>query len=103
MNYIVGTQLAVMKLDKFNALPKALQDILLRAGRDTELWGIKIDAAEVAQMQTIFSKKYGVQIYQPTAPELAEWKRLARTVWTQFPDRVSAPALQELQKLSGSR
>ena len=103
VNYIVGTQLAVMKLDRFNALPKELQDILLKAGRDTELWGIKVDADEVAQMQTIFSKKYGVQIYHPSAAELAEWKRLARTVWTQFPDRVSVQKLHELQKLSGSR
>jgi tripartite ATP-independent transporter DctP family solute receptor len=103
VNYVVGTQLAVMKLDKFNALPKELQDVLLKAGRDTEMWGIKIDADEVAQMQTVFSKKYGVQIYHPTAAELAEWKRLARGVWTQFPDRVAVPRLQELQKLSGSR
>ena len=103
VNYIVGTQLAVMKLDKFNALPKELQDVLLKAGRDTELWGIKVDADEVAQMQTVFSKKYGVQIYHPSAAELAEWKRQARAVWTQFPDRVSVPKLEELQKLSGSK
>jgi TRAP-type C4-dicarboxylate transport system substrate-binding protein len=103
VNYVVGTQLAVMKLDKFNALPKELQDILLKAGRETEKWGIKVDADEVAQMQDVFSKKYGVQIYTPTESEMTEWKTLARTVWTQFPDRVSVEQLQALQKQAGSK
>lgn len=103
VDYIVGTQLAVMRLDKFNALPKELQDILLRAGRETEKWGIKVDADEVAQMQEIFSKKYGVKIYKPTAAELAEWKKTARSVWAKFPDRVSVQKLQELQKAAGSK
>ncbi len=103
VDYIVGTQLAVMKLDKFNALPKELQDILLRAGRETELWGIKVDAEEVAQMQGLFSKKYGVQIFKPTPAEMEQWKSLARTVWTQFPGRVTVEKLQQIQKAAGSR
>jgi TRAP-type C4-dicarboxylate transport system substrate-binding protein len=92
-----------MRLDKFNALPKELQDVLLKAGRDTERWGIKIDADEVAQMQGIFKDKYGVVIYQPAPQELEQWKSLARAVWTQFPGRVSVEKLKELQQLSGSR
>jgi TRAP-type C4-dicarboxylate transport system substrate-binding protein len=103
INYIVGTQLAVMRLDKFNALPKELRDVLLKAGRDTERWGIKVDADEVAQMQGIFKDKYGVVIYKPAPPELEQWKSLARAVWTQFPGRVSEEKLKELQKLSGSK
>ena len=103
VNYIVGTQLAVMRLDKFNALPKELQDILLRAGRETEQWGIKVDAEEVAQMQGIFSKKYNVQIYKPTAAEMEQWKSLARQVWTQFPGRVTVEKLKEIQKAAGSK
>ena len=103
VNYIVGTQLAVMRLDKFNALPKELQDVLLKAGRDTERWGIKVDADEVAQMKGIFKDKYGVVIYEPAAPELEQWKSLARAVWTQFPGRVSVEKLKELQQLSGSK
>jgi tripartite ATP-independent transporter DctP family solute receptor len=103
VNYVVGVQIAVMRLDKFNALPKELQDILVRAGRDTERWGIKVDAAEVASMQGIFRDKYGVQIYKPTEAEMAEWKRLARTVWGQFSDRVPVDTLEQLRKLSGSK
>ena len=103
VNYIVGTQAAVMKLDKFISLPKELQDILLKAGRDTELWGIKVDADEVAQMQDIFKKKYNVQIYKPTDAEMAEWRKLARSVWTQFPGRVTVEQLQQLQKAAGSK
>ena len=102
-NYIVGTQLAVMRLDKFNALPKELQDVLLKAGRDTELWGIKVDADEVAQMKSVFKDKYRVVIYEPTPQELEQWKSQARSVWTQFPGRVSIDKLKELQQLSGSK
>jgi tripartite ATP-independent transporter DctP family solute receptor len=103
INYIVGTQLAVMRLDKFNALPKELQDILLKAGKETEQWGIKVDADEVAQMQDIFKNKYHVTIYKPTPPELEQWKSQARTVWTQFPGRVTVDRLKELQKAAGSQ
>jgi TRAP-type C4-dicarboxylate transport system substrate-binding protein len=103
VNYVVGVQIAVMRLDKFNALPKALQDILLHAGRETELWGIKVDADEVSTMQRIFRDKYGVKIYTPNPTEMAEWKRLARTVWTQFPDRASVKWLEQLRQLSGSQ
>ncbi len=103
VNYIVGTQLAVMRLDKFNALPKELQEILLKAGRDTERWGIKVDADEVAQMQDVFKSNYHVVIYTPTPQELDQWKSQARTVWTQFPGRVTVENLKELQQASGSK
>lgn len=103
INYIVGTQLAVMRLDKFNALPKELQDVLLKAGKDTEQWGIKVDGDEVAQMQDVFKNKYHVVIYKPTPPELEQWRTLARTVWTQFPGRVSVEKLKELQHASGAQ
>lgn len=103
VNYAVGVQIAVMQLDRFNALPKELQTILMEAGRETEIWGIKVDADEVAEMENIFRQKYGVQIYKPTATEMAEWKKLARSVWSAFPDRVTVAKLQELQKTSGSQ
>lgn len=103
LNFLVGTQAAVMKLDKFNALPIELQTILLNAGRETEKWGIKVDADEVAQMQNIFSKKYNVKIYKPSDAELAQWKATARTVWPQFESRVPVAKLRELQKAAGSR
>jgi len=103
VNYVVGVQVAVMRLDKFNALPKELQDTLLRAGRETELWGVKVDADEVASMQDIFRDKYGVKIYTPTAAEMAEWKKLARSVWGQFSDRVPIEKLEKLRQLSGSQ
>lgn len=103
INYIVGTQLAVMRLDKFNALPKELQDVLLKAGKDTEQWGIKVDADEVAQMQDVFKNKYHVVIYKPSPPELGQWRTLARSVWTQFPGRVTVEKLKELQHASGAQ
>ena len=102
VNYAVGVQIAVMQLDKFNSLPKELQAILTQAGRDTEIWGIKVDGDEVAEMQNIFRQKFGVKIYKPTAAEMSEWKSLARSVWGAFPDRVTTTKLQELQKASGS-
>jgi TRAP-type C4-dicarboxylate transport system substrate-binding protein len=102
VNYTVGTHLAVMRSDKFEALPKDLQDILIKASRMTEQWGIKVDADEVARVQDIFTK-HGIKIYRPTPEEMVEWKRLARTVWTQFPDRVSAEKLRALQQASGSK
>lgn len=102
VNYAVGVQVAVMRMDKFNTLPKSLQAILSEAGRQTEIWGIKVDADEVAEMENIFKQKYGVQIYKPTVAEMAEWKKLARSVWKMFPDRVAETKLQELQKASGS-
>jgi len=102
VNYAVGVQVAVMRMDRFDALPKSLQAILTRAGRETEVWGIKVDADEVAEMENIFRQKYGVQIYKPSAAEMAEWKKLARSVWKMFPDRVSEAKLLELQKASGS-
>jgi len=60
-------------------------------------------ADEAAQMKGIFKDKYGVVIYEPAAPELEQWKSLARAVWTQFPGRVSVEKLKELQQLSGSK
>jgi len=102
VNYVVGVQVAVMRLDKFNALPKALQDVLVKAGRETELWGIKVDADEVATMEDIF-RKDGVQIYTPTPPEMSEWKRLARSVWGQFSKLVPTEKLEQLQKRAGSQ
>ena len=101
VNYVVGVQVAVMRLDKFNALPAQLQQ-LLKAGRDTELWGIKVDAEEVATMQDIFRKQYGVQIYTPTAAEMARWKELARSTWGNFSDKVPLEKLEQLRKASGS-
>jgi tripartite ATP-independent transporter DctP family solute receptor len=102
VNYVVGVQVAVMRLDKFNALPAQLQQILLKAGRDTELWGIKVDAEEVATMQDIFRKQYGVQIYTPTASEMTQWKELARSIWRNFSDKVPVEKLEQLRKASGS-
>lgn len=103
INYVVGVQVAVMRLDKFKALPKELQDILMQAGRETELWGVKVDADEVATMQNIFRQKYGVQIYTPTQAEMAEWKRLARSVWGQFSNLVPTDKLEQLRQLAGSK
>jgi TRAP-type C4-dicarboxylate transport system substrate-binding protein len=103
VNYVVGVQVAVMRLDKFKALPKELQDVLMQAGRETEVWGIKVDADEVATMQNLFRQKYGVQIYAPTQAEMAEWKRLARSVWAQFSKLVSTDKLDQLRQLAGSK
>lgn len=103
VNYVVGVQVAVMRLDKFNALPAQLQQILLKAGRDTELWGIKVDAEEVATMQDIFRKQYAVQIYKPTDAEMAQFKDLARSIWRSFSDKVPSEKLEQLRKASGSK
>lgn len=103
VNYVVGVQVAVMRLEKFNAFPAQLQQILLKAGRDTELWRIKVDADEVAAMQDIFRKQYGVQIYKPTAAEMTQFKELARSIWGKFSDRVPVEKLEQLRKASGSQ
>jgi hypothetical protein len=54
-------------------------------------------------MQNLFRQKYGVQIYAPTQAEMAEWKRLARSVWAQFSKLVSTDKLDQLRQLAGSK
>ncbi|MBM4763667.1 TRAP transporter substrate-binding protein [Bacillus sp. B15-48] len=77
----------VMSLSKFDSLPEDLQEVLLQAGRDLEIYA-KEQVGEKAK--TVFSnlENQGVEIFYPTEDEMAQWEEATQPAKELFMNEV---------------
>ncbi len=79
-----GVFLTGINLDKWNSLPKDIQDIMLTAGRDTEVWNLPVAIeADIAAKDAL--REVGVILYELPIDELARWReRTVEPFYTDF-------------------
>lgn len=88
INSMMNIQIAVMNKAKFESLPKDLQQVLMEAAKEAEVFGSKVDKEKQLEARTQIEKS-GAKIYVPTADELGQWKAAAVKVWESEKDKVS--------------
>ena len=83
VNYNYSSDIVVMNKDKFDALSKEYQDIIMEAGLEATEWqrDLANEREDEAKQQFI---DYGIEIYEPTEEEMKIWKQTAEPVWDQF-------------------
>ncbi|WP_339316399.1 TRAP transporter substrate-binding protein [Oceanobacillus sp. FSL W7-1304] len=83
VNYNYSSDIVVMNKDKFDALSKEYQDIIMEAGLEATEWqrDLANEREDEAKQQFI---DYGIEIYEPTEQEMKIWKQTAEPVWDQF-------------------
>ncbi|MCM3397458.1 TRAP transporter substrate-binding protein [Oceanobacillus profundus] len=83
VNYNYSSDIVVMNKDKFDALSKEYQDIIMEAGLEATEWqrDLANEREDEAKQQFI---DYGIEIYEPTEKEMKIWKQTAEPVWDQF-------------------
>jgi C4-dicarboxylate-binding protein DctP len=77
-----------MSTDKFNSLPKDLQDILLETAKDFDKW---IDEQSLKMMTVDINKmvkEKGIEVYFPTTEEHGEFKRLLEPLHQKWADSI---------------
>jgi tripartite ATP-independent transporter DctP family solute receptor len=100
VNAQIGYHILSMSTEKWESLPKSVQEVLLKAGRKAEEWLTPENQKDVAAaLEQV--REGGVDVYEPTADELKEWVSKAITVWQQFGDTVPADQLQGVLKAQG--
>ncbi len=90
-----------MNLDKWNSLPKDLQDVLHEAARKTQMWSTgwvsAFQATQLAGMQ-----KGGMKVIEFTPQEAEQWTRTAEeALWAHFKSVMSAEDYAKARELMG--
>lgn len=68
-NFSQGCTVVLMNADKFDSLPKTIQDALIQAGKETDLIGTAYSKSQIENQDKIM-KEHGVQITE-FSPEIA--------------------------------
>lgn len=91
VNYNYSSDIVVMNKDKFDALSKEYQDIIMEAGLEATEWqrDLANEREDEAKQQFI---DYGIEIYEPTEEEMKIWKQTAEPVWGSVCERGSGRA-----------
>lgn len=92
---LLSVQMIMLDTKRFQALPEAVQKTLLQAGREAEDAALKLNLEEVEEWRAA-ARKMGVQIYVPTASELAQWEKAGRSMWGQFATEVPVATLEKI-------
>lgn len=95
INSMLNIHVVVMSLDKFNKLPKDLQDVLIQASKEAEVFEAQVDKQKQEEAKQAVIKA-GVKIYVPTPDEMKLWKDPAIKVWDQVKDQVPPSMVQEV-------
>jgi len=98
VNYLINASILVMRKDKFDGLPKDVQQILLEAGKEAEQFSVKADAAEVTEAKEGARRK-GIQIYTPTKDEMGEWVKIAKTIYPQYVNPATIKLLEKIENV----
>ena len=72
-----GIFLTGINLDKWNSLPKDIQDIMFEAGRETEEWNVPL-AIEADKEAKAALREVGVTLYELPLDELARWRERSK-------------------------
>jgi tripartite ATP-independent transporter DctP family solute receptor len=96
-SYVIGTQNLFIHINVWNKLSKDIQDVMLKAARDAEVWESKVDADYVKESKEAAIKK-GIVIYKPTEEEMKLWRgAVVPSVWDMFKDKVSPELIKKIQ------
>ena len=87
--------LFLMDLDKYNALPKDLQQLIDKAAKEVELASYDLDLkwSQEAKAEMI---KAGTKFYTPTPEEMKLWKEPAMKIWDMFKAEVDQELLKKI-------
>lgn len=80
INSMMNIHVALISKSKFDSLPKDLQQVLLEAAKEAEVYNRKVDLEKQAEARAAIERS-GVKIYTPTPGELKQWKTVASKVW----------------------
>ncbi|WP_216829867.1 TRAP transporter substrate-binding protein [Alkalihalobacterium elongatum] len=91
----------IMSLEKFESLPKDLQEILVETGKDLELYA-KEQVQERAKTAYINLENEGVKIHYPTKEEIRQWEEATKPAREVFEAQVEGgkELLEELANLN---
>ena len=90
-----------MNLDKWNKLPKDVQDIVHEAARYTQIWSLGWVAAHQAAQLSIMTKG-GMKVINFSDAEAAIWKKTATdALWGHYKTVMNAGEYAEARKLMG--
>lgn len=90
-----------MNLDKWNSLPKDVQDIMVDAIRTTQIWALGwVAAHQTAQLETMLAG--GMKTLELPESELAKWAEISNdAMWAHFKSVMSEADFNQARKLMG--
>jgi TRAP-type transport system periplasmic protein len=90
-----------MNLDKWNSLPKDVQDIMMDAIESTQIWALGwVSAHHVAQLQTMLAG--GMKELKLPQSELDNWAKIGNdALWAHFKSVMTSADFAKAQKLMG--
>lgn len=91
--------LGFIREDYLRSLPKDLQDVVLKAGRETERFAQKEYAQEDADARKTLQKT-GMKIFDPPASNRQAWIAAAQPVYAKYRNILSEAAQADIQKSS---
>ena len=100
IHYIMLSHIGFINLKFFNDLPKDIQALILRAGREAEDAEWSVAGKDAAQANATLKKMPGMKWYEPTGDVLAEWQKQSRPVWGQFADRIGPALIKRVEALN---
>jgi len=86
VNYVMPV---IISLEKFESLPKDLQEILIETGSDLEVHADKTVGEGILDVYEKFETELDVELYYPTEEEVNEWKEVTEPVWEEFENKVN--------------
>jgi len=85
-------QLIFINGKTFAALSPEHQKVLMDAAEEAKLWQRNDGASRIAKVVDDLSKVHGMQVYEPTSAEYAQWASVREKVWedvsAQLPGKV---------------
>ncbi len=85
---------AQVNAKEWDALPAALQDVVLKASE--EALKIANDADRADETKHLEAASKAITFYTPTETELAQWREPALKVWDQFKDKIDPTIMQRV-------
>ena len=83
VNYNYSSDVVVMNKDKFEALSEENKKIIVDAGEEAMQWQrVRANEREEEAKQQFID--YGIEVFEPTAEEMKEWKKATEPVWDNF-------------------
>lgn len=83
VNYNYSSDIVVMNREKFESLSKENQKLLLEAGEEAMQWQrIRANEREAEAKQQFLD--FGIEIFEPSAEEMKEWKKATEPIWEEF-------------------
>ncbi|MEH7178210.1 TRAP transporter substrate-binding protein [Neobacillus vireti] len=78
----------LMSVDKFESLPKDLQDILVETGKKLETHAKETISNKILEDLNKMESEMGMKIYYPSEKEINEMKTATRSSWKLFEEKV---------------